>query len=114
MLYCVGGPLRTPGTACMCMCVCVCACVCVCVFVCVGLMIRPKGELMEIIYNIEDTESWDKYIQKLDNFLARKECACMCVCGVVCGGGGVVCVAGGGGGVFGGCVCVCVCVCVSR
>ncbi|XP_031441254.1 sodium/potassium-transporting ATPase subunit beta-2a isoform X2 [Clupea harengus] len=35
-----------------------------------GLMIRPKGELMEIIYNIEDTESWDKYIQKLDNFLA--------------------------------------------
>ncbi|XP_067301567.1 sodium/potassium-transporting ATPase subunit beta-2a [Pseudorasbora parva] len=35
-----------------------------------GMMIRPKGEALEIIYNVEKTESWDSYIQALDNFLA--------------------------------------------
>ncbi|KAG1932400.1 sodium/potassium-transporting ATPase subunit beta-2a isoform X2 [Pimephales promelas] len=35
-----------------------------------GMMIRPKGEALEIVYNIKETESWDSYIQALDNFLA--------------------------------------------
>ncbi|XP_051517570.1 sodium/potassium-transporting ATPase subunit beta-2a [Myxocyprinus asiaticus] len=35
-----------------------------------GVMIRPKGDSLEIIYNVEKTESWDKYVQALDNFLA--------------------------------------------
>ncbi|XP_077074689.1 sodium/potassium-transporting ATPase subunit beta-2a [Siphateles boraxobius] len=35
-----------------------------------GMMIRPKGEALEIIYNIDKTESWDSYVQALDNFLA--------------------------------------------
>ncbi|XP_065131805.1 sodium/potassium-transporting ATPase subunit beta-2a [Paramisgurnus dabryanus] len=34
-----------------------------------GMMIRPRGEALEIIYNVDQTESWDKYIQALDNFL---------------------------------------------
>lgn len=34
-----------------------------------GLMIRPKGEDLEIIYNIKNTESWDKYVQALNTFL---------------------------------------------
>ncbi|XP_072552462.1 sodium/potassium-transporting ATPase subunit beta-2a [Salminus brasiliensis] len=35
-----------------------------------GLMIRPKGLSMEILYNMRNTESWDVYVQALDNFLA--------------------------------------------
>ncbi|KAG7484051.1 hypothetical protein MATL_G00045060 [Megalops atlanticus] len=35
-----------------------------------GLMIRPKLEALEIVYSIEDTESWDVYVQALDEFLA--------------------------------------------
>ncbi|XP_016108212.1 sodium/potassium-transporting ATPase subunit beta-2-like [Sinocyclocheilus grahami] len=35
-----------------------------------GMMIRPKGDPLEIVYNVEKTESWDSYIQALDNFLA--------------------------------------------
>nr|XP_055043615.1 sodium/potassium-transporting ATPase subunit beta-2a [Misgurnus anguillicaudatus] len=35
-----------------------------------GMMIRPRGDALEIIYNLEQTESWDKYVQALDNFLA--------------------------------------------
>ncbi|XDV46592.1 hypothetical protein PO909_014465 [Leuciscus waleckii] len=35
-----------------------------------GMMIRPKGEALEIMYKIDETESWDSYIQALDNFLA--------------------------------------------
>ncbi|KAL2079400.1 hypothetical protein ACEWY4_025144 [Coilia grayii] len=34
-----------------------------------GMMIRPKGNALEISYTIEETESWDSYVQKLDNFL---------------------------------------------
>ncbi|KAI5609317.1 ATPase Na+/K+ transporting subunit beta 2a [Silurus asotus] len=34
-----------------------------------GLMIRPKGEDLEIIYNIKNTESWDQYVQALNTFL---------------------------------------------
>ncbi|CAB1350601.1 unnamed protein product [Coregonus sp. 'balchen'] len=34
-----------------------------------GMMIRPRGEAMEILYNTKDTESWDIYAQTLDNFL---------------------------------------------
>ncbi|XP_028822909.1 sodium/potassium-transporting ATPase subunit beta-2a isoform X2 [Denticeps clupeoides] len=35
-----------------------------------GMMIRPKMDSLDITYKIEDTESWDKYSQALDNFLA--------------------------------------------
>ncbi|KAL0150027.1 hypothetical protein M9458_054686, partial [Cirrhinus mrigala] len=35
-----------------------------------GMMIRPKGDPLEIVYNVDKTESWDSYIQALDNFLA--------------------------------------------
>ncbi|XP_062871101.1 sodium/potassium-transporting ATPase subunit beta-2a [Trichomycterus rosablanca] len=34
-----------------------------------GLMIRPKDDALEIVYDIKKTESWDKYVQALDNFL---------------------------------------------
>ncbi|KAK7129450.1 hypothetical protein R3I94_017608 [Phoxinus phoxinus] len=35
-----------------------------------GMMIRPKGEALEITYSIDQTESWDTYVQALENFLA--------------------------------------------
>ncbi|XP_018589166.1 sodium/potassium-transporting ATPase subunit beta-2a [Scleropages formosus] len=35
-----------------------------------GLMIRPKGDSLEIVYSMKDTESWDHYVQTLDDFLA--------------------------------------------
>ncbi|XP_023650794.1 sodium/potassium-transporting ATPase subunit beta-2-like [Paramormyrops kingsleyae] len=35
-----------------------------------GMMIRPKGKSLEIIYNLDNTETWDAYVQTLDNFLA--------------------------------------------
>ncbi|KAB5515158.1 hypothetical protein PHYPO_G00250560 [Pangasianodon hypophthalmus] len=34
-----------------------------------GLMIRPKSEDLEIVYNIKKTESWDEYVQALNIFL---------------------------------------------
>ncbi|XP_029924125.1 sodium/potassium-transporting ATPase subunit beta-2b isoform X2 [Myripristis murdjan] len=35
-----------------------------------GMMIRPKGdESLEIVYSIQNTESWDMYAQALDRFL---------------------------------------------
>ncbi|KAF5891471.1 sodium/potassium-transporting ATPase subunit beta-2-like, partial [Clarias magur] len=34
-----------------------------------GLMIRPKDKDLEIIYDIEKTESWDRYVQALNTFL---------------------------------------------
>ncbi|KAJ8008651.1 hypothetical protein DPEC_G00107080 [Dallia pectoralis] len=34
-----------------------------------GMMIRPQGEAMEILYNPQDTGSWDIYTKALDNFL---------------------------------------------
>ncbi|KAL1249180.1 hypothetical protein QQF64_020185 [Cirrhinus molitorella] len=34
-----------------------------------GMMIRPKADPLEIVYNVDKTESWDSYIQALDNFL---------------------------------------------
>lgn len=38
-----------------------------------GMVIRPKAdETFEIVYNIQNTESWDMYAQALDRFLARK------------------------------------------
>lgn len=38
-----------------------------------GMVIRPKAdETFEIVYTIQDTESWDMYSQALDTFLARK------------------------------------------
>ncbi|KAG7245600.1 hypothetical protein CRUP_020813, partial [Coryphaenoides rupestris] len=34
------------------------------------MMIRPKGlEALEIVYNTQNTESWDLYTQALDRFL---------------------------------------------
>lgn len=36
-----------------------------------GMVIRPKAdETFEIVYNIQDTETWDSYAQALDRFLA--------------------------------------------
>ncbi|XP_028973392.1 sodium/potassium-transporting ATPase subunit beta-2a isoform X2 [Esox lucius] len=35
-----------------------------------GMMIRPRSEAMEILYNPQDTESWDRYTEALDIFLA--------------------------------------------
>ncbi|KAJ7996022.1 hypothetical protein DPEC_G00232770 [Dallia pectoralis] len=35
-----------------------------------GMMIRPEGEAMEIIYNTHNTESWDMYAKSLDVFLS--------------------------------------------
>lgn len=38
-----------------------------------GMVIRPNtDETFEIVYNIQNTESWDMYAQALDKFLARK------------------------------------------
>ncbi|KAM4620087.1 sodium/potassium-transporting ATPase subunit beta-2b [Polymixia lowei] len=35
-----------------------------------GLMIRPTGEALEIVYSAQNTESWDMYAQALDKFLS--------------------------------------------
>ncbi|XP_051552620.1 sodium/potassium-transporting ATPase subunit beta-2-like isoform X1 [Myxocyprinus asiaticus] len=35
-----------------------------------GVMIRPKAEQLEITYNAEYTETWEKYVQALNNFLS--------------------------------------------
>ncbi|TRY64769.1 hypothetical protein DNTS_027665 [Danionella cerebrum] len=35
-----------------------------------GMMIRPKGDALEIVYRRDKTESWDSYVQVLNNFLA--------------------------------------------
>ncbi|KAJ8281921.1 hypothetical protein COCON_G00044400 [Conger conger] len=35
-----------------------------------GMMIQPKGKALEIVYNIEDTESWDMYVHSLNTFLS--------------------------------------------
>lgn len=37
------------------------------------MVIRPKAdETFEIVYTVQDTESWDMYTQTLDKFLSRK------------------------------------------
>ncbi|XP_046695206.1 sodium/potassium-transporting ATPase subunit beta-2b isoform X1 [Silurus meridionalis] len=35
-----------------------------------GMMIRPTGTDLEIIYKKEDTESWESHVQALNNFLS--------------------------------------------
>ncbi|XP_017316171.1 sodium/potassium-transporting ATPase subunit beta-2b isoform X2 [Ictalurus punctatus] len=35
-----------------------------------GMMIRPTGKDLEIIYTKEDTESWDSHVQALNSFLS--------------------------------------------
>uniref|UniRef100_A0A8C2IEJ1 Sodium/potassium-transporting ATPase subunit beta n=1 Tax=Cyprinus carpio TaxID=7962 RepID=A0A8C2IEJ1_CYPCA len=35
-----------------------------------GMMIRPKGEQLEIAYTVEYTETWERYVQTLNNFLS--------------------------------------------
>lgn len=35
-------------------------------------MIRPKGDQLEITYTVEYTETWERYVQALNNFLSRK------------------------------------------
>ncbi|KAM4612259.1 sodium/potassium-transporting ATPase subunit beta-2a [Polymixia lowei] len=35
-----------------------------------GMMIRPKGQQLEISFSVSDTESWDEYVQNLNTFLA--------------------------------------------
>lgn len=40
-----------------------------------GMMIRPRSGtlgMLEIDYMMEDTETWDVYVQALDEFLSRK------------------------------------------
>lgn len=37
-----------------------------------GMMIRPRGELLEIAYTTEYTETWERYVQALNNFLSRE------------------------------------------
>lgn len=36
------------------------------------MMIRPKGDQLEISFSVSDTESWDGFIQNLNTFLSRK------------------------------------------
>lgn len=38
-----------------------------------GMMIRPKGDQLEITFSVSDTESWDGFVQNLNNFLSRKK-----------------------------------------
>ncbi|CAM4540449.1 unnamed protein product [Leuciscus chuanchicus] len=35
-----------------------------------GMMIRPRGEQLEIDYTVEYTETWERYVQALNNFLS--------------------------------------------
>ncbi|XP_034534670.1 sodium/potassium-transporting ATPase subunit beta-2-like [Notolabrus celidotus] len=35
-----------------------------------GMMIRPKGDQLEITFSISETESWDGFIQNLNTFLS--------------------------------------------
>ncbi|XP_016401487.1 sodium/potassium-transporting ATPase subunit beta-2-like isoform X2 [Sinocyclocheilus rhinocerous] len=35
-----------------------------------GMMIRPIGEQLEIVYTVEYTETWERYVQALNNFLS--------------------------------------------
>lgn len=35
-----------------------------------GMMIRPKGDSLEIMYNVNDPKSWAPYVSALDAFLA--------------------------------------------
>ncbi|XP_059406373.1 sodium/potassium-transporting ATPase subunit beta-2b isoform X2 [Carassius carassius] len=35
-----------------------------------GMMIRPKGDQLEIAYTVEYTETWERYVQALNNFLS--------------------------------------------
>ncbi|XP_016416112.1 sodium/potassium-transporting ATPase subunit beta-2b isoform X1 [Sinocyclocheilus rhinocerous] len=35
-----------------------------------GMMIRPKGDQLEIAYTMEYTETWERYVQALNNFLS--------------------------------------------
>lgn len=36
-----------------------------------GMMIKPQGKQLEIVYSIQNTESWDEYKQTLDDFLGQ-------------------------------------------
>lgn len=36
-----------------------------------GMMIRPRGEALEIVYTMEDSESWDVYVLALNSVLSR-------------------------------------------
>uniref|UniRef100_A0A4W4FMD3 Sodium/potassium-transporting ATPase subunit beta n=1 Tax=Electrophorus electricus TaxID=8005 RepID=A0A4W4FMD3_ELEEL len=42
-----------------------------------GMMIRPEGEDLEILYTKENTESWDMHVQALNRFLS---CKTLCEC----------------------------------
>ncbi|XP_008323933.1 sodium/potassium-transporting ATPase subunit beta-2a [Cynoglossus semilaevis] len=35
-----------------------------------GMMIRPKGEMLEITYSVSDIETWGGFVQNLDTFLS--------------------------------------------
>lgn len=36
------------------------------------MMIRPKGNQLEITFSTSDTESWDGFVHNLNSFLSRK------------------------------------------
>lgn len=36
------------------------------------MMIRPKGDQLEIVYSVSDTKSWDGFVQNLNTFLSRE------------------------------------------
>ncbi|XP_040929727.1 sodium/potassium-transporting ATPase subunit beta-2a isoform X3 [Betta splendens] len=35
-----------------------------------GMMIRPKGDQLEIVYSVSDAQSWDGFVQNLNSFLS--------------------------------------------
>ncbi|GLD71683.1 sodium/potassium-transporting ATPase subunit beta-2-like protein, partial [Lates japonicus] len=35
-----------------------------------GMMIRPKGDQLEITYSVSETESWDDFVHNLNTFLS--------------------------------------------
>lgn len=41
-------------------------------YVLLGMMIRPTGNDLEIVYTKENTESWDSHVQALNIFLSSK------------------------------------------
>lgn len=41
------------------------------------MMIRPKGDQLEISFTVSETESWDGFTNNLNSFLARETIGAM-------------------------------------
>lgn len=39
------------------------------------MMIRPKGDQLDITFSVSDSKSWDGFVQNLNTFLSRKDLA---------------------------------------